>query len=236
MTTCQVYTTKEEASRALVVRIIQHLLYVLEGSDQATMVLAGGMTFNMAYQLLGGEFRDSLDWTKVSLFFGDERCVEPKDSRSNFYQANTCWFSEIKQNKPNIYRIKGELPPQEGANEYKLHLPEAFDIVLLGIGQDGHMASVFPNSLDTIQAGELVVVTKPEKEPYVDRITLTPHMLNCTDEVYILATGETKKEIITELLIHNNQSFPVSLIVPHGNLTWFLDTDATNGLADFELK
>src|SRR5205085_1753455 len=119
--------------------------------DEFSLVLSGGSTPKALYELLASEdYRDQINWAKVKIFFGDERCVPPDDEQSNYRMARLALLSEVPIPGDNIYRIRGEIEPEPAAMEYGKLLKEQFadggpDLVLLGMGDDGHTASLFPH-------------------------------------------------------------------------------------------
>jgi 6-phosphogluconolactonase len=164
------------------------------------IVLTGGSTPRAAY----GEFVEAvrtvgIDVSKSVMWFGDERCVQPEDERSNFRMARESLLEPLGKSGdlPTVHRIRGELGPQAGAEDYERSLREAglprFDLVLLGIGPDGHLASMFPDQESLSERSRLVVgVPEAGLEPYVPRVTMTfPALVNARQIVF-LATGESK--------------------------------------------
>jgi 6-phosphogluconolactonase len=163
------------------------------------IVLTGGSTPRAAY----GEFVDAVrtvgvDVSEGTMWFGDERCVEPDDERSNYAMAKAAMFDRLDQGAlPAIHRMKGELGPGDGAIDYERQLVEAgspkFDLVLLGIGSDGHCASLFPDQASLSERSRAVVgVEEAGLEPFVPRVTMTLPRLTQARQVVFLATGESK--------------------------------------------
>jgi 6-phosphogluconolactonase len=157
--------------------------------DGGSVALTGGSTPRVAYETAAA-LHD--DWTSVDLWWGDERCVAPDDPRSNYGMAKAALLDRVETGA--VHRIRGELGRDEGARRYELELEaiDRFDVVLLGIGTDGHVASLFPGepSLDETVRGAIGVEAR--LEPFVDRITLTPPLLRSAREVLFLATGDSK--------------------------------------------
>jgi 6-phosphogluconolactonase len=155
-------------------------------------VLTGGQTPRRAYEL-AAELEP--DWSRVELWWGDERCVPPDDERSNFRLAKDTLLERV--HPAAVHRIRGELKPEQAAREYEQEIGETrFDLVLNGIGPDGHTASLFPNAPTLEEREQLVTAAQPGLEPFVERVTLTiPALARCGAMVF-LATGEEKAEAV----------------------------------------
>jgi 6-phosphogluconolactonase len=167
------------------------------------IVLTGGSTPRVAYQ----EFVDAVravgvDVSRCTMWFGDERCVPPDDERSNYGMAKATMFDALSEvGAPMVHRMKGELGPSEGAAEYEGQIREAgsprFDLVLLGIGSDGHCASLFPDQASLSERSRLVVgVDIAGLEPFVPRVSMTLPALTNARQVVFLATGESKADAV----------------------------------------
>jgi 6-phosphogluconolactonase len=167
------------------------------------IVLTGGSTPRAAYE----EFVRAVESVDVDVsgtrfWFGDERCVPPDDERSNFRLAEASLFGPLQARAElQVHRMKGELGPEEGANDYTRQLQEAgepeFDLLLLGIGPDGHCASMFPDQ-DSVAIRDRLVVPVPEAglEPFVPRISFTFACIARARQVVVLATGDSKAEAV----------------------------------------
>jgi 6-phosphogluconolactonase len=198
-----------------------------------SLVLSGGSTPKALYELLAGEpYRSQLNWSNVEIYFGDERCVPPDHADSNFLMAHTAMLSKLPIPEPNIHRMRGELPPEQAATEYGQLLRERFqdrgpDIVLLGMGDDGHTASLFPGTAALMETKHRCVANfVPRLNTW--RITMSYPFLNTARQVMILATGANKAARIKEVLKgpKDPQRLPIQGIEPAGQLTWLLDAAA----------
>lgn len=201
-----------------------------------TVALAGGNTPRHLYASLSTpEFSSQIDWENVHLFWGDERCVPPSHPESNFRMVRE--FLQVPVPEQNIHRIQGELPPEEAAMRYEQELRAffgeipRFDLILLGLGEDGHTASLFPTSPALHEQTRWVVdvshaVPPP---PLVPRVTLTLPVINHAREVLFLVSGSTKAERVAQILhgATTPEELPASAVQPlNGNLTWLLDQPA----------
>jgi 6-phosphogluconolactonase len=163
------------------------------------IVLTGGSTPRAAYEEMVSAIRAvDVDISDARFWFGDERCVPADDERSNYRMAAEALFDPLSdRGEPEVHRMRGELGPYEGAEDYERQLEEAgspeFDLLLLGIGPDGHTASLFPDQ-PTVQERERAVVPVPEAglEPFVPRISFTLSTIARAKKVVVLATGESK--------------------------------------------
>jgi len=202
------------------------------------LALAGGSTPKAAYALLAAPpMRDALDWTHVRFFFGDERCVPPSDDQSNYKMAREALLAPLGVEPGHIFRMRGEDEPQAAARDYaailrrELGAQPVFDLVMLGMGPDGHTASLFPGSDPLIDDALLV------KAPYVakfqsHRITLTPRAINAAREVAIATAGPEKTAALTAVLEgpRDPVRFPIQIVRPAGRLVWLVDRVAAAGL------
>ena len=209
-----------------------------------TVALAGGSTPAALYHLLAGsESADAALWAHTRIFFGDERCVSPDDPHSNYRLAREALLDHVPIPAADIFRMRGELPGPEAAAEYTetLHrvfalspgdLPR-FDLILLGIGTDGHTASLFP-AMPALEAAETLVAYSAVPSyvnPNVARITLTFPALNAAAHVLFQATGAGKAPAVRDALANPAAAdpSPAGRVRPtNGVLTWLLDADAAS--------
>ena len=201
------------------------------------MAISGGSTPHILFAHLAKLYRDSGLWETTRFYWVDERCVPPEHEESNYRMANESLLSYISLLHDQIYRMKGEEIPGREAKRYASLLREqvpqknkipCFDLVLLGMGPDGHMASIFPDRMDLLESERLCEVAK-HPESGQDRITLTGRVINNADNVFFLVTGKNKAAMLSTVLGEKEDRlrFPAGHIRPvHGNLEWFLDQDA----------
>lgn len=194
------------------------------------VVLTGGQTPRRAYEL-AAELEP--DWSKVELWWGDERCVPPNDERSNFRLVKEALLDRLAVAPHGVHRIRGELEPEHAACEYELELGDTrFDLVLNGIGPDGHTASLFPNAPALEERERLVVAARPGLEPFVERVTLTIPALARCGAMLFLATGAGKAEAVKRAFVDPpSPATPASLVrSAHGATTAVLDETAATQL------
>jgi 6-phosphogluconolactonase len=157
------------------------------------IALSGGTSPGLAYRIAA---RLEPDWSRVEVWWGDERCVPPQDERSNFAMAKRTLLDELSV-APRVHRIRGETEPEAAAAEYDAELRGVrLRVNLLGIGPDGHTASLFPNAPGLHERERLALAAEPGLDPRVMRVTMTPPILANADLVLFLVTGEAKADAV----------------------------------------
>jgi 6-phosphogluconolactonase len=232
-------TLAVEAGRFLVATLVKTIAEL----GKASIVLAGGKTPRAVYEILPSIAREArLDWQNVHLFWGDERCVPPDHPESNFRMVNESLLRHIDIPPENIHRIMAEHTPEKAAAHYCeeirrfFQLKESdvpvFDLLLLGLGPDGHIASIFPGSSAEIERDRLVTAVHVEKLQ-TDRITLTLPVLSNASAICILVSGGEKSEIVKTAIEGGGGVLPVHRLHPvHGELRWFADREAAGLLKE----
>jgi 6-phosphogluconolactonase len=200
-----------------------------------TVALAGGSTPQQMYTRLA---RAKIDWERIQFFWGDERCVPPSSIDSNFRAANEALLGFIPVPGENIHRIPGELPAEEAALEYEEELrrffgkqTQRFDLVLLGLGGDGHTASLFPGNPALHEKKHWTAAVRHDvpPPPLVDRVTLTLPVLNAAAQVFFLVSGAEKADRLAQVLDGPSQPdlLPAQAVRPiHGTVRWLVDQAA----------
>jgi 6-phosphogluconolactonase len=156
-----------------------------------TVVLTGGKTPEQAYREAA---KREPDWSRVDVWWGDERCVPPDDENSNYGMAKRSLLDRLQHLPRGVHRIKGELGKDDAAAEYERELDDSgLDLLLLGVGPDGHVASLFPNA-PTLRRRKKVLPAEPGLEPFVDRVTLSLPVLRSASEILFLLAGESKAD------------------------------------------
>src|SRR5258708_17360788 len=198
------------------------------------VALSGGSTARGVYSLLA-ERPGDLPWSNIFVFFGDERHVPPDHPDSNYRMAQEALLSSVPISAANVFRIRAELAAKQAAQEYEDQLRSffglkpgelpRFDLILLGLGDDGHTASLFPGSAALNETSRLVVANRVEKfQQY--RITLTFPVINHSAEIMFLVSGAGKAQILKEVL-SKGEEYPAQRVRPeNGALLWFVDRDA----------
>lgn len=217
----------------------------LAGGHRFSAVLAGGSTPRPLYEMLASEpHRGRIPWVRVHLFWSDERTVPPNHEESNFRMAWTSMLSKLTIPPGNVHRIRGEIDPDDAAREYERELGgffdlepndelPRFDLVLLGMGEDGHTASLFPDSPALEERRRWVVAPRVE-EAGGSRITLTCPVLANAACIVFLVTGENKAETLKQVLETPERSprHPAGLIRSRdGELFWYVDRAAARDLS-----
>jgi 6-phosphogluconolactonase len=202
-----------------------------------TIALSGGNTPRGVYSLLA-EKGDAFPWHKTFFFFGDERSVAPDHPDSNYRMAKEALFSKAPVPEQNVFRIPAELGAEKAAGNYENTLKEffkaqpgqwpRFDLILLGIGDEGHTASLFPDSVALAETSRLVVPNWIEKLK-TNRITFTFPMINNAAETMFLVAGRGKAEIVKHVFLAEGEIYPVQRVRPaRGRLLWVVDQAAAS--------
>ena len=237
----QVVEDAEALSRTAAVAIVRQVNEALQKRELFTIALSGGSTPELLYALLATDasLREEVDWGKIHFLWGDERCVPPDHPESNYRMANEAMLSKVPVPAANIHRVRAEDSDAGKAAEayeqevrllFKLgpgELPR-LDCVLLGMGPDGHTASLFPGTTALNEKERLVVANWVEKFR-THRITMTAPVLNNAYSIMFLVGGEEKAEVLREVLQGDRQPerYPSQLIQPaHGKLLWLIDKAA----------
>lgn len=229
-----ILSTPEET----VSKFAKHLeLLIYESTIQKNnfnLALSGGNTPQLLFKELKNNYLNKIDWSYVHFFWGDERCVNPDSFESNYGNAKRIFFEHTNIPEENIHRIHGESNPFSEAKRYSRlifeHVPQIktipqFDLIILGIGTDGHTASIFPNQMEFLESENICEVAQhPESKQ--ERITLTGKIINNAKNVIFLVTGVEKSIVVSEILKKENnyKEYPASYINPEfGNLVLYLD-------------
>ncbi len=195
------------------------------------VVLTGGSTPADAYELAAVRQRD---WSRTELWWGDERCVPPEDERSNYGMAKRTLLDQLEVQPSAVHRMRGELGRDAGAEEYDRELGDLarFDLVLLGLGPDGHVASLYPDQPTLDESERRVLGAEAKLEPYVDRITLTLPMLRAARAIVFLVAGADKAEAAARAFAGEpSRATPGSLVrAVSGTTTAVLDPAAASSL------
>ena len=223
----------------------------IEEKNQFTVALAGGSTPRALYSLLSEKNSRQIDWTRVHVFWGDERCVPPDHKDSNYRMARESLLDHVPIPLDNVHRMQAELPPEEAATAYEVLLhsffetpfrkskgstPRTFDLLLLGIGTDGHTASLFPGT-QAVEEKRRWVVPVPHTEPpppLITRLSLTLPAINAAHQVTFIVSGAGKAAILKEIISTARSSphaLPAARVAPSaGQMLWLIDAAAASKL------
>jgi 6-phosphogluconolactonase len=215
---------------------IERIALDAPAGSRATIALAGGATPRATYQHLAARCPP---WGRIEFFFGDERCVPPDDEGSNYRMAREALLDRIPLRPEQVHRIRGELPPQEAADEAERALRAAvpgepwpvLDLVLLGMGPDGHTASLFPGGPELNEARRLMVPVHRPELPQPWRVSMTLPVINAARRV-LMVVGDAAKAPAVARAVAGDPELPAGRLSPGGELTWLLTRPAAAGLED----
>jgi 6-phosphogluconolactonase len=215
-----------ENSRELARGAAEHLVALAP----STIALSGGSTPKVLYQLLANEFQTQVPWASTRFFWSDERHVPPDHPDSNYRMAHETLLSRVPVRESNVHRVLGENPSaQEAADEYEKVIVPRLDLILLGLGTDGHTASIFPGS-DVLHETKRLVAAPWVEKLNTYRITMTLPLLNNGASIVFLVSGAEKAQIVKEVL-EGPKKYPAQFVQPtNGELIWMLDREAAAGL------
>ena len=233
----KIFPTPDKLAEKFAEEMVSIITRSVKQKKLFSVALSGGSTPELLYSVLGEHYPKLEIWEFVHFFWGDERCVPPDDPESNYGMARHRLFEKIIILSSNIHRIKGENDPYREAQRYSEEISEyvrkkndlpSFDLIILGLGEDGHTASIFPGNKDLFFSEKICeVALHPVTQQ--KRITLTGKVINNADFVAFLVTGNKKAEIVEKILKKNSLAinYPASYIDPvHGVVKWFIDKEA----------
>jgi 6-phosphogluconolactonase len=201
--------------------IAESLQAAIAARGMASLALAGGNTPRAIYEQLASL---SIEWDRVHVFFGDERCVPPDDPSSNFRMASEALLDRV--GAPHVHRMPGEREDREAAAaEYAAHLPDALDAIVLGMGEDGHTASLFPGTDWSRATGHKVIVVTGAPKPPPIRLSVTPDVIWAARARLVLATGAGKAEQV-RLALEGDAVPSLHPVHTVGDATWLVDRAA----------
>jgi 6-phosphogluconolactonase len=199
-----------------------------------TVGLSGGSTPGYLFNKLSNTYNNTIAWHKIKFFWVDERCVPPDDQESNYRLAKEQLFDYIPVSNNQIFRIKGEVAPEAAKESYSNiimnEIPQhygtpQFDILLLGMGTDGHTASIFPNRPDILNSGNISEIALHPKS-LQKRITLTGRTIINAKNKLFLVSGTNKAQALLKALIEKDEQLPVTSIAQSGKTEWYIDKAA----------
>ena len=233
----RIFEDKNELAKAF----SKDLMELINGNDTVHIALSGGSTPKVIFDYIALNFADQINWGNAHFYWGDERCVEPTDDQSNYKMTVDHLFSKIEIPEENIHRVHGEQDPAEEAKRYGKVLRNnlasdsdvpIFDLVILGMGDDGHTASIFPHQIELFDSeNDCEVAEHPDSGQ--KRITINGKIINAARQVVFLVTGANKQQKLDEIFEKSDgyERYPAAHVNPLSKqLTWFLDKDAANGI------
>lgn len=220
-------------------KIIEKTLLEVK-NRKITMALSGGSTPKRIFECILEKNSDSIDWSRILYFWGDERCVPPEDEQSNFRMANESFLKPLNISHDNIFRMRGESDPIIETERYqqllkdKITIKESeipvFDIMLIGLGEDGHTASIFPDQIELFNSDNFCE-TAFHPETKQRRITITGKVINHSSKIIFIVTGKSKANVVKDILTgsENRNLYPASFVnAENGKLFWLLDKDSAS--------
>jgi 6-phosphogluconolactonase len=233
-----VYETPEELAEAAARDFAARAEDTINERGRFAVALAGGSTPKATYKALARDYADKLDWSKIHVFFGDERTVPPHHEDSNYGTVHETLLSHLTVG--SVHRMRCELPPTEAAAAYEQELrvffgtvgTPSFDLILLGLGEDGHTASLFPETA-ALDVTDRWVVANLVLKLETSRLTLTIPVINAAKAVTFLVAGEDKAGTLKKILESDAdpRGYPAKFIRPEGgDLTWMVDRAAADSL------
>ncbi|KAL3524444.1 hypothetical protein ACH5RR_017278 [Cinchona calisaya] len=240
------FDTEDEVAVALAKYTADLSERFIKEKGSFTVVLSGGSLIETMRYLTQPPYAGSVDWSKWCIFWLDERVVPLDHPDSNYKLAWDGFLSKVSIPQSNIYAINDKKSPEDAADDYEerhqdlvarkiLPLSEAtgfpkFDLMLLGMGPDGHVASLFPNRTQRFEKKRWVTFIKDSPKPPPPRITYTFPVINSSSEIAMVVTGAEIANAVKDALGNPNSELPAAEVSPEGLLTWFLDKDAASKL------
>jgi len=231
----RIFDTPESLSRAATKLFIETSAQAIRQRGRFLVTLSGGNTPTELYKLLAqSPYKEQIDWPRIHVFWGDERCVPIEDSENSYRQAYDALLSHVPIPAENIHRIESDFEPAEVAKDYALVLKQfaapsldwpRLDLVLLGMGEDGHSASLFPGSEVKVSKPTMAVTAQYQNRP-ANRVTLTPLVFNSAHRIIFLVSGESKARTLANVLYggYDPEQLPAQRIRPvEGEVIWMVD-------------
>ncbi len=238
----RIYPTMPTMSLAAALLFTEHMDEAVKKRGRAQVALSGGSTPSTLFNLLAqSPYKENIPWERIHFYWADERCVPPEDSESNYGQVWQSLLSKVPVLISNIHRIKGELQPEAAAQDYRNQLKQnaaqglawpVLDSVWLGMGADGHIASLFPEQANPAETRQpaISVVADYMGRP-ANRVTLTPLVFNSALHIVFMVSGENKSKALSEVLdgAYDPIHWPAQRVKPaYGDITWIVDEGAAS--------
>ena len=231
-----IFKSAPDLIKALAEYVVQIAVESITARGEFNVVLSGGKSPEVLYKTLAlPEYKNRLEWSKVNFFFGDERNVPTNDSQNNANMVRKALFDPLQIEASKIFAVDTSLPPDAAAKNYAARMTShfrgkelRFDLILLGLGDNAHTASLFPHT-DVLNEKSASVQSVFLKEQDVYRITMTAPLINQARHIAFLVYGHAKAEAVQQVLEnkYDPEKYPAQLIKPEkGNLQWYLDEEA----------
>jgi len=233
----KIFPTPLELAEAFALDMVNLIKDAEKNQSPIMVALSGGNTPKMLFSVLADKHTKSVDWSYIHFFWGDERCVPPDDPESNYGVIRSLLFEKINIPEINIHRIRGEDDPEKEALRYSEEIINnmrsrnglpAFDLIILGMGDDGHTASIFPENIGLLNSDKICEVAVHPVSGQ-KRVTITGKVINNADSIIFLVTGHAKSQIIEDIFKKRKTAayFPAFHInSAHGKILWLLDENA----------
>ena len=233
----RIFITPQALAESLALDLVSQIREAGTDVNPFTIALSGGNTPRLLFSVLADQYAASVTWSNVHFFWVDERCVLPDDPESNFGMTNDVFLSRIDIPHENIHRIRGEDDPEKEADRYSQEINEFtiqkngfpfFNVIFLGLGEDGHTASIFPGN-EKLFVSDKICVTAVHPSTGQNRITITGGVINNSAEIIFMVTGKNKAGIVNNIIGRgdNKKQFPASYVKPaEGRVLWYLDEEA----------
>lgn len=241
MNELKIYKGKNDLLNALAETICNSSIEAIQARGQFNLVLSGGSSPKSLYELLASEkFKNKIDWNKTYFFFGDERFVPEKDSQRNSVMVEKALFEPLNIKESNIFKVDTTVSPKDSAEKYAESIAKhfknqvvEFDFILLGLGDNAHTASLFPNT-SVLQETEATIKSEFIEEVNMNRITMTAPLINQARQIAFLVFGKDKATAVYHILKDKSgdfEQYPARLIEQdEKKILWFLDTDSASQL------
>lgn len=211
-------------------RVAAEIRGVLRSRDQCSLALSGGQTPRPVYRCLPAELPERASWSRVEIYFADERCVPPGDAASNYRMARETLLDLLPAAPARVHRMEGERSDRDAAaRAYEAHLPHRLDLLILGLGPDGHIASLFPRSSSLAESNRRVLAVSAPKPPR-ERLTITPPVILAARLTIGLVSGAGKAEALARVMDGPDDADQVPGRLAREGL-WIVDTAAASRLA-----
>lgn len=239
----KIFPTPQALAESLALSLVNQINDARTSSLPFTIALSGGSTPKLLFSVLGDQFASSVNWSNIHFFWVDERCVPPDDPESNFGMTEKALLSKISIPEVNVHRIRGEDNPDKEAGRYTTEIDKftvkrnglpCFNVMLLGLGEDGHTASVFPGN-EKLFRSDKIYTSAVHPSTGQERITITGKVINNAANIIFIVTGKNKAGIVNNIVGQrdNKKQFPASFVKPSdGRVFWYLDEPAGSLIGD----